>query len=89
MPAWAGVQSTALLLCVYHTDLLHWLSCSVTEDNVADLQNATDLSFAAQAQGKAMSCLRVLERHFWLNLTHLPDHVRVSLKAYLRPLWGQ
>ncbi|XP_067276297.1 uncharacterized protein [Pseudorasbora parva] len=84
----AGQASAALhtmaVLQVFQARLLRSLDESVPDSEVLkDLRSATDLALratkaTAQAIGKNMANLTVLERHLWLNLTEMKDADKAS-----------
>lgn len=74
-----GHCGTMAVLQVFQAKLLHFMDESGQDsDAFKELRTATDLALhatkaTAQAIGKAMANLVVLEHHFWLNLTEIRD----------------
>ncbi len=94
--AFDGEVASALpamaLLQVFQAKLLQAAEGgTLTVEAVKDLRAATDFTLmatkrAAQAMGKAMGFMIVLQRHLWLNLADLKDADRkVLLKAPVTP----
>ncbi|ROJ48048.1 hypothetical protein DPX16_5314 [Anabarilius grahami] len=73
----ASALHTMAIFQVFQAKLLHSLDESgVEEPAFRDLRSATDLALratkaTAQAIGRSMASLVVLERHLWLNLTEI------------------
>ncbi|ROJ25262.1 hypothetical protein DPX16_20075 [Anabarilius grahami] len=69
---------------VFQTKLLRSMDESDVEETAfRDLRSATDLALratkaAAQAIGRSMASLVVLERHLWLNLTEIKDQDKTA-----------
>lgn len=92
--------NTMAVLQAYQAEMLKRLAegeVEGKEDTLDELRRATDLALratkcAAQATGRTMSNLVVLERHLWLNLTQIQDRDKsFLLDAPLSPsgLFGE
>ncbi|MGL5405379.1 MAG: hypothetical protein ACRDAX_01090, partial [Propionibacteriaceae bacterium] len=72
------------VLQVYQAKLLRSLDESFPDSEILkDLRSATDLALRAtkanaQAIGRTMANLTVLERHLWLNLTEMKETDKAS-----------
>ncbi len=91
VPAASALHSMAVLQ-VYQAKLLSAIDESEPDPaTLRELRNATDLALratktTAQAIGRSMASLVVLERHLWLTLTEIKDADRVSfLDAPISP----
>ena len=80
----ASALHTMAILQVFQAKLLRSLDeSSPSEPAFRDLRSATDLALratkaTAQAIGRSMANLVVLERHLWLNLTEIKESDKVA-----------
>ena len=80
----ASALHTMAILQVFQAKLLRSLDeSSPSEPAFHDLRSATDLALratkaTAQAIGRSMANLVVLERHLWLNLTEIKESDKVA-----------
>ncbi|ROL41974.1 hypothetical protein DPX16_19823 [Anabarilius grahami] len=80
----ASTLHSMAIFQVFQAKLLHSMDKSGVEETAfRDLRSATDLALratkaAAQAIGRWMASLVVLERHLWLNLTEIKDQDKTA-----------